>query len=175
MTPPTTDLRRSLGFMDLMLITIGTVIGSGIYLVPSVVLRQTGGNTALAFTVWAVAGFLSLLGALTYAELGAMKPEAGGLYAYLRDAFGPLPAFLYGWASFLVIASGSIAALAVAFANYLTPLLPFRVPGAVISVLVIVIVAALNVRGTRGSATVQNWTTTAKFGVLLILSSVRRP
>jgi APA family basic amino acid/polyamine antiporter len=172
MTPPTTDLRRSLGFTDLMLITIGTVIGSGIYLVPSVVLRQTGGNTGLAFTVWAVAGFLSLLGALTYAELGAMKPEAGGLYAYLRDAFGPLPAFLYGWASFLVIASGSIAALAVAFANYLTPLLPFRVPGAVISVLVIVIVAALNVRGTRGSATVQNWTTAAKFGVLLILSLV---
>ena len=172
MTPPTTDLRRSLGFTDLMLITIGTVIGSGIYLVPSVVLRQTGGNTGLAFTVWAVAGFLSLLGALTYAELGAMKPEAGGLYAYLRDAFGPLPAFLYGWASFVVIASGSIAALAVAFANYLTPLLPFRVPGAVISVLVIVIVAALNVRGTRGSATVQNWTTAAKFGVLLILSLV---
>ena len=61
---------------------------------PSLVLRQTGGHTGLAFTVWAVAGFLSLLGALTYAELGAMKPEAGGLYAYLRDAFGPLPAFL---------------------------------------------------------------------------------
>jgi basic amino acid/polyamine antiporter, APA family len=171
MTAPT-DLRRSLGFTDLMLITIGTVIGSGIYLVPSTVLRQTGGNTGLAFTVWAVAGVLSLLGALTYAELGAMKPEAGGLYAYLRDAFGPLPAFLYGWASFLVIASGSIAALAVAFANYLTPLLPFSVPGPVVSVVVIAIVAALNVRGTRGSATVQNWTTTAKFGVLLVLSLV---
>jgi APA family basic amino acid/polyamine antiporter len=158
--------------MDLMLITIGTVIGSGIYLVPSVVLRQTGGNTGLAFTVWAVAGVLSLLGALTYAELGAMKPEAGGLYAYLRDAFGPLPAFLYGWASFLVIASGSIAALAVAFSNYLQPLLPFHVPGRVISVVVIAVVAALNVRGTRGSATVQNWTTAAKFGVLLVLSLV---
>ena len=166
----TTELRRSLGFMDLMLITIGTVIGSGIYLVPSVVLRQTSGHTGLAFTVWAVAGFLSLLGALTYAELGAMKPEAGGLYAYLRDAFGPLPAFLYGWASFTVIASGSIAALAVAFANYLTPLLPFAVPGWLISVAVIAVVALLNVRGTRGSATVQNWTTSAKFGVLLVLS-----
>ena len=168
----TTELRRSLGFMDLMLITIGTVIGSGIYLVPSIVLRQTGGHTGLAFTVWAVAGFLSLLGALTYAELGAMKPEAGGLYAYLRDAFGPLPAFLYGWASFLVIASGSIAALSVAFANYLQPLLPFRVPGPVISVVVIVVVALLNVRGTRGSATVQNLTTTAKFGALFLLSLV---
>jgi APA family basic amino acid/polyamine antiporter len=171
MTAPN-ELRRSLGFTDLMLITIGTVIGSGIYLVPSGVLRQTGGHTGLAFTVWAVAGFLSLLGALTYAELGAMKPEAGGLYAYLRDAFGPLPAFLYGWASFLVIASGSIAALAVAFANYLSPLLPFRVPGPVISVAVILVVALINIRGTRGSATVQNWTTGAKFGVLFLLSLV---
>ena len=171
MTGPN-ELRRSLGFTDLMLITIGTVIGSGIYLVPSVVLRQTGGHTGLAFAVWAVAGFLSLLGALTYAELGAMKPEAGGLYAYLRDAFGPLPAFLYGWASFLVIASGSIAALAVAFANYLSPLLPFHVPGPVISVAVIVVVALINIRGTRGSATVQNWTTGAKFGVLFLLSLV---
>jgi len=171
MTGPN-ELRRSLGFTDLMLITIGTVIGSGIYLVPSLVLRQTGGHTGLAFTVWAVAGFLSLLGALTYAELGAMKPEAGGLYAYLRDAFGPLPAFLYGWASFLVIASGSIAALAVAFANYLSPLLPFRVPGPVISLAVILVVALINIRGTRGSATVQNWTTGAKFGVLFLLSVV---
>jgi len=171
MTGPN-ELRRSLGFTDLMLITIGTVIGSGIYLVPSGVMRQTAGHTGLAFTVWAVAGFLSLLGALTYAELGAMKPEAGGLYAYLRDAFGPLPAFLYGWASFLVIASGSIAALAVAFANYLSPLLPFQVPGPVISVAVIVVVALINIRGTRGSATVQNWTTGAKFGVLFLLSLV---
>jgi APA family basic amino acid/polyamine antiporter len=171
MTGPN-ELRRSLGFTDLMLITIGTVIGSGIYLVPSVVMRQTGGHTGLAFAVWAVAGVLSLLGALTYAELGAMKPEAGGLYAYLRDAFGPLPAFLYGWASFLVIASGSIAALAVAFANYLSPLLPFHVPGPVISVVVIAVVALINIRGTRGSATVQNWTTGAKFGVLLLLSVV---
>ena len=171
MTGPN-ELRRSLGFTDLMLITIGTVIGSGIYLVPSGVLRQTGGHTGLAFAVWAVAGFLSLLGALTYAELGAMKPEAGGLYAYLRDAFGPLPAFLYGWASFLVIASGSIAALAVAFANYLSPLLPFQVPGPVISVAVILVVALINIRGTRGSATVQNWTTGAKCGVLFLLSLV---
>jgi len=171
MTGPN-ELRRSLGFTDLMLITIGTVIGSGIYLVPSLVLRQTAGHTGLAFTVWAVAGFLSLLGALTYAELGAMKPEAGGLYAYLRDAFGPLPAFLYGWASFLVIASGSIAALAVAFANYLSPLLPFHVPGPVISLAVILVVALINIRGTRGSATVQNWTTGAKFGVLFLLSVV---
>jgi len=169
MTAPT-DLRRSLGFTDLFLITMGTVIGSGIYVVPSVVLRQTAGQTSLAMLVWAIAGVLSLLGALTYAELGAMKPEAGGLYAYLRDAFGPIPAFMYGWASFVVIASGSIAALAVAFANYLKPLLPFDVPGPLISVVTIAVVAVINVRGTRGSSSVQNWTTGAKVGALLILS-----
>jgi len=166
-------LRRSLGFTDLVLITMGTVIGSGIYLVPSLVLRQTGEQTTLALAVWAIAGVLSLLGALTYAELGAMRPEAGGLYAYIRDAFGPLPAFLYGWASFVVIASGSIAALAVAFANYLKPLIPgVPLPAWLISVITIVIVAAVNVRGTRDSATVQNWTTGAKVGVLTVLSLV---
>ena len=168
-----TGLRRSLGFTDLVLITMGTVIGSGIYLVPSLVLRQTGEQTTLALAVWAIAGVLSLLGALTYAELGAMRPEAGGLYAYIRDAFGPLPAFLYGWASFVVIASGSIAALAVAFANYLKPLIPgVPLPAPLISVLTIAVVAAVNVRGTRDSATVQNWTTGAKVGVLTLLSLV---
>ena len=166
-----TGLRRSLGFTDLVLITMGTVIGSGIYLVPSLVLRQTSEHTGLALAVWAIAGVLSLLGALTYAELGAMRPEAGGLYAYIRDAFGPLPAFLYGWSSFLVISSGSIAALAVAFSGYLGQLLPGTpVPTQVVSLAVIAIVAAINVRGTRNSASVQNWTTGAKVGVLTVLS-----
>ena len=74
--------------------------------------------------VWLAAGILSLLGALTYAEMGAMKPDAGGLYVYVRDTFGPLPAFLYGWTSFFVIASGSTATLAVAFSGYLSAFLP---------------------------------------------------
>ena len=166
-----TGLRRTLGFTDLVLITMGTVIGSGIFLVPSIVLRQTGSRTSLALTVWAVAGVLSLLGALTYAELGAMKPDAGGLYVYIRDAFGPLSAFLYGWTSFVVIASGSIATLAVAFAGYAGQVFPVgRVPAPVIAVAVIVVLAALNMRGTRKSATVQNWTTAAKVGALLLLS-----
>ena len=78
MTQPAA-LRRTLGFTDLVLITIGTVIGSGIYLVPSVVLRETGGRASVAMIIWAVGGVLSLLGALTYAELGAANPDAGGL------------------------------------------------------------------------------------------------
>jgi len=164
-------LRRTLGFRDLLLITIGTVIGSGIYLVPSVVLRQSAGNASVAILIWTVGGVLSLLGALTYAELGAANPDAGGLYVYLRDAFGPLTAFLYGWTSFVVIASGSVATLAVAFTNYLSQIVPLSGPAArIISVALIALLVVVNVRGTRNSATMQNWTTSAKVGVLTLLS-----
>lgn len=168
---PAGELRRSLGFTDLVLLAIGTVIGSGIFLVPSVVLRQTGGSTFSAMIVWVAAGVLSLLGALTYAELGAMKPEAGGLYAYIRDAFGALPAFLFGWTSFLVIGSGSIATLAVAFGGYATQLVPMGAWGARgMAVLVIAVTAVVNVLGTRRGATMQNWTTAAKVMGLVGLS-----
>lgn len=165
-------LRRLLGVTDLTLIAMGTVIGSGIYLVPAVVLRQTGASGP-AMLVWLLAGVLSLLGALTYAEMGAMKPEAGGLYVYVRDTFGPLPAFLYGWTSFFVIASGSTATLAVAFSGYLTEFIALTpLEARIVSIVMIVLIATLNVRGTRNSATVQNWTTGAKVGSLLVLSFV---
>ena len=164
-------LRRTLGFADLVLITVGTTIGSGIFLVPGIVLRETGAESGAALTIWAVAGVISLLGALTYAELGAMFPGAGGLYLYIRDAFGPLPAFLYGWTSFVVISSGSIAALAVAFSTYLGVVFPLGgFPAPLIAVLAIGAVAAINCLGTRKSATLQNWTTAAKMGGLLVLS-----
>ena len=113
------SLQRVLGLRDLILIVIGTVIGSGIFLVPGGVLRQSGGFVGPALVVWLVGGVLSLMGALTYGELGAMDPRAGGLYVYLRSAFGELPAFLYGWTSFLVIGSGSAATLAVSVNIYL--------------------------------------------------------
>jgi APA family basic amino acid/polyamine antiporter len=164
-------LRRTLGFKDLVFLTLGTVIGSGIFLVPAVVLRQTGGSLKIALAVWLIGGLLSFLGALTYAELGAMNPDAGGLYSYIRDAFGPLPAFLYGWASIAVIASGSIAALAVAFSNYLGQLIPIGPMSArVVSVVVIAVIALINIRGTRESSSVENWATGAKVGALLVLS-----
>ncbi|MEO7043329.1 MAG: amino acid permease [Gemmatimonadaceae bacterium] len=167
----TAQLRRTLGVTDLTLIAMGTVIGSGIYLVPGVVLRETGTQVGTALLVWVAAGILSYLGALTYAEMGAMKPDAGGLYTYIRDTFGPLPAFLYGWTSFFVIASGSVATLAVAFSGYFSQILPIGgVVGRLIAVAVIVAVAAINVRGTRNSATVQNWTTGAKLAGLVLFS-----
>jgi len=165
------NLQRTFSLKDLILIVIGTVIGSGIFIVPSVVLRQTDGSIGVAMSVWLAAGVLSFLGALTYAELGAMKPEAGGLYAYIRDAFGSLPAFLYGWTLFFVIGSGSVATLAVAFVSYLNQLTPLDPPiGRIVSILMIIIVAAINVIGTRKSASVQNWTTGIKVAAILIMS-----
>jgi APA family basic amino acid/polyamine antiporter len=165
------SLSRTLGFTDLVLITLGSVIGSGIFLVPSVVLRETGAQVGPAIVVWTVAGVLSLLGALTYAELGAMKPDAGGLYVFIRDAFGPLTAFLYGWTSFFVIASGSIAALAVAFSSYFQKILPIGgTESRIVAIAVIAIIAATNIAGTRKGATLQNWTTIAKVAGLASLS-----
>jgi len=171
-TVDATGLRRTLGFTDLVMLTVGTVIGSGIFLVPSVVLKHTGGQTGPAMLVWVIAGVLSLLGALTYAELGAMKPEAGGLYVYIRDAFGPLPAFLYGWTAFFVIASGSLATLAVAFSGYFSQIVPMSVGASrVLAVTVILVTAVINILGTRKSATVQNLTTGLKVAALAILSA----
>ena len=152
---------------------IGTVIGSGIFLVPGGVLRQAGGHAGPALIVWIVGGVLSLLGALAYGELGAMNPAAGGLYVYLRDAFGPLTAFLYGWTFFLVIATGSAATLAVASGSYLQQFVPLGQLGQKLAAVgLLAIVAAINVRSTRRSADVQNWSTAVKVAALLIMSAV---
>jgi len=170
---PDRTLTRVLGLRDLILIVVGTVIGSGIFLVPGGVLRQTGGHAGPALLVWIVGGALSLLGALAYGELGAMNPAAGGLYVYLRDAFGPLTAFLYGWTFFLVIATGSAATLAVASTNYLQQFVALGPIGQKLAaVALLAVVAAINVRSTRRSADVQNWSTAIKVGALLVMSSV---
>lgn len=165
-------LKRTLNLYDLIMIVIGTVIGSGIFIVPAVVLRQTEGSVGLAMLVWSVAGVLSLLGALTYGELGAMRPEAGGLYVYIREAFGALPAFLYGWTLFFVIASGSVATLAVAFSSYLNQLVSLsEITSRAVAIVMILVVMLINIRGTRQSANVQNWTTITKAGALLLMST----
>jgi APA family basic amino acid/polyamine antiporter len=168
----TATLERTLGLRDLILLIIGTVIGSGIFIVPGAVLRQVQGGVGLAMLVWFAGGILSLLGALTYGELAAMNPKAGGIYIYIRDCFSPLPAFLYGWTLFLVISSGSIATLAVAFSGYLGEIVPLTpVLSKLIAVGMIVIVTVINVLGTRESANVQNWTTAIKVSAILIMSA----
>ena len=166
-------LNRTLTLRDLILIVIGTVIGSGIFLVPGLVIRQTGGSIGVALLVWLAAGVLSLLGALTYGEMGAAKPDAGGLYVYLRDALGPLPAFLYGWTMFFVIGSGSCATLAVAFTNYLGQFVALPPVAAKIgAVLMIAVVMVINVRGTRQGANVQGVATAIKVAGILIMSAM---
>src|SRR2546429_9864904 len=122
------ELLRTLRLRDLFLLFIGSVIGSGIFRTPGPILRQVGGSVGVALLVWIAGGILSLLGALTYAELAASNPEAGGLYCYIRDGFGRAPAFLYGWCLFLVIASGSVAALARGFSEYFAQVVPI-LPG----------------------------------------------
>ena len=155
----------------LLLLFIGSVIGSGIFLTPGLILRQLNGSVGFSLLVWVVGGVLSLLGALTYAELSATNPEAGGLYCFIRDGFGRMAAFLYGWSLFLVIASGTIAALARAFTRYLAEIIPLSATGAtVVSVVMIAVVTAVNVWGTRKSSDLQNWTTLIKTLLIVVLS-----
>src|SRR5207245_1275725 len=168
------ELRRVLGLRDLVLIVVGTTIGSGIFLVPGAVLRQSGSDLGVALLVWVVGSVLALLGALTFGELGAMLPDAGGSYVYVREAFGPLPAFLLGWTLFLAISTGSTATLAVAFANYLGELAPLGpVTRKLVGVAMIGAVAAVNIRGVRHASTVQNWSTAVKVGAILALAADR--
>lgn len=168
------SLRRTLGTTDLTLLVIGNVIGSGIFLVPSSVLSQSGGSVTAASLVWLVGGVLSLLGALSYGELASMSQEgSGGLYGFIRDGFGRFPAFLYGWTLFFVIGAGTIATLAVAAANYmgqfaeLAPLAKKAIAMALIAIMMVI-----NVRGTRESASVQNAAVVIKVGAILAMSVV---
>jgi APA family basic amino acid/polyamine antiporter len=166
-------LLRTLTVRDLFLLFIGGVIGSGIFLTPGLILRQLNGSVGYSLLVWIVGGALSLLGALTYAELAATNPEAGGLYCFIRDGFGRVSAFLYGWCLFLVIASGSVAALARAFTEHLAEIIPLTaLSKTVLSVAMIAVVTAVNVWGTRKSSNLQNWTTLIKVGIIVILSAI---
>ncbi|HEY6060173.1 MAG TPA: amino acid permease [Gemmatimonadales bacterium] len=162
------ELARTLRQGDLVLVVIGTVIGSGIWLVPGTVLRNTAVDPGVALLVWLAGGICSLLGALTFAELGALYPDAGGTYTYVREAFGRFPAFLLGWALFLAINTGSTATLAVAFATYAGELVSLGPVGRkVLPVLMIIAVSAVNIRGVRHAATVQNWSTAVKVAAIL--------
>src|SRR5437773_10376168 len=109
-----TGLLRELGVSHAGAVVVGTIIGSGIFLVPSEMMQAVG-SAQLVYLAWIVGGLLSFFGAMTYAELGAMKPQAGGEYVYIRDGYGPLAAFLYAWTWFLIAKPASIATLATGF------------------------------------------------------------
>src|SRR5689334_5238958 len=118
-----TGFVRGLGLLDSTMIVAGSMIGSGIFIVPAEIARQVG-SAGWLLMVWVVTGLLTVAAALSYGELAAMMPKAGGQYVYLREAWSPLWGFLYGWTLFLVIQTGTIAAVAVGFARYLGVLVP---------------------------------------------------
>jgi len=178
-------LVRGLGRWDATFLTVGSVIGTGIFITTADIARVLP-HQGMILLVWAVGGLLTLAGALTYAELGALFPRAGGMYHFLKEAYGPFWGFLFGWACFLIIMSGGIAALAVAFGEYLGSFVPpfstgnilFSLPvgswswtvsgGQVAAAFAILLLTAVNYVGLREGAGVQNFLTVFRIGAIVV-------
>src|SRR5213595_71150 len=172
---------RGLGLLDSTMLVAGSMIGSGIFIVSAIIARQVG-SPGWLLVVWIVTGLLTLMAALSYGELAAMMPKAGGQYVYLREAYSPLWGFLYGWTLFLVIQTGTIAAVAVGFARYVGVLVPSISPNVwivhpialgskyaislsvqqLVGVLMIVFLTFINTLGVRLGKLIQNIFTSAK-------------
>jgi basic amino acid/polyamine antiporter, APA family len=167
--PEVQTLPREIGILGCTAIVVGTIIGSGIFLVPHNVAQQVGSVFSL-YMVWIVGGALALAGALSLAELGAAMPEAGGIYVYLRESYGKLIAFLYGWGSLLVIDAGSAATLGVAFGIYASGFLPLTsLEQKVLAGVVIAVLTLINILGVKKGTAVQTIFTIAKLGGLVII------
>jgi basic amino acid/polyamine antiporter, APA family len=186
LTEASSELKRSLGLFDSTMIVAGSMIGSGIFIVSAEMARNVGSPGWLLLS-WLITGVLTLTAALSYGELAAMMPHAGGQYVYLREAYSPLWGFLYGWTLFMVIQTGTIAAVGVAFARYLGVLWPaisetsYLIPpihlsegyavslstAQLVAILVILFLTWTNSNGIRYGKTVQNIFTVAKIGSLL--------
>src|SRR2546429_2012482 len=162
------DLKRQLGLLDSTMINVGTIIASAIFIVPSAI-AATLQATGPAILVWIVGGVVSLLGALSVAELGAAMPHAGGQYVYLTRAYGPASGFLYGWASGVVINPASIAAIAVGVATYCGFFVPLAGAGIkAVAVGSIGALTALNCLGGRVGGITQNVRTLIKMARLVV-------
>src|SRR5213594_1908180 len=166
---------RAIGLFDGTMIVVGSMIGSGIFIVAADIARQTGSAAGVIFA-WIITGFLTIAAALSYGELAALFPRAGGQYIYLREAYSPLWGFLYGWTLFLVIQTGTIAAVAVGFARYLGVLFPSISPNTwiiypialgsklavslsvqqFVAILMVVLITFLNTLGVRLGKLIQN-------------------
>jgi APA family basic amino acid/polyamine antiporter len=183
-----TGFVRELGLLDSTMIVAGSMIGSGIFIVPAEITRQVGSGGWLLM-VWVVTGLLTVSAALSYGELAAMMPKAGGQYVYLREAYSPLWGFLYGWTLFLVIQTGTIAAVAVGFSRFLGVLFPSISPDSywiapinlsgsyalslstqqLVAILLLIFLTFLNTRGIRLGKMIQNLFTSAKTASLFVL------
>ena len=179
------SLVRGLSLLDSVLLLVGGIIGSGIFLTSGQVAEQVR-RPSLFILVWIAGGLISLLACFAFAELGAIFPDAGGQYVYLREAYGEVPAFLYGWMTFAVTTTGSVAALAVGFSQYLGAVAPIAESSRVIftvggwaftrghfvSLLAIALITLVNVLGLRRGAVLQNAATWMKFGAIAIFVSL---
>ena len=167
--PEQPQLLRALGLWETTAIVMGIMIGSAIFIVPAEVTREVGSERA-ALSVWIISGLLSLFGALSFAELAAMFPQAGGQYVYLREAYGHLVSFLCGWTFFLAVQSGGISTVAVGFAQYLADFFPIS-PGEqkLAGSLAILVLTAINYRGVREAGWLQSILTGAKVGAMVAL------
>ncbi|MDD8025123.1 MAG: amino acid permease [Acidobacteriota bacterium] len=174
------EFKRDLNLFDSTMIIIGSMIGSGIFIVSADIAR-TVGSPGLLILVWVITGLVTLIGALSYGELAGMMPHAGGIYVYLREAYSPLIAFLFGWTLFLVIQTGTIAAVAVAFAkfsgvlfpavgetNILLTLFGLKISAAqILAIASIAVLTWVNLRGVRTGKRVQNSFTVVKIATLI--------
>jgi APA family basic amino acid/polyamine antiporter len=186
-----TEFRRGLGLYDSTMVVVGSMIGSGIFIVSADMARNVG-SAGWLLAAWLVAGMLTVVGALSYGELAAMMPRAGGQYVYLREAFSPMSGFLYGWTLFLIIQTGTIAAVAVGFARYSGVLWPWIADDRylvapvhlttgyalslsttqLVAIALIALLTWTNTRGLEYGRIVQNVFTTAKTGALIALIAV---
>jgi APA family basic amino acid/polyamine antiporter len=161
-------LVRRLGAFDATMLVMGGIIGSGIFVNPAEVARQVG-TPALIVGVWLIGGLIAVAGAFVYAELASRRPEVGGQYAYLRDAWGPMPAFLYGWSLLLVIQSGGMAAVAIIFADHFLELTNWPIPAGAVAAGAIALLTAINCLGVRAGSNVQSGLMVLKILVIAAL------
>ncbi|WP_294122407.1 amino acid permease [Sphingomonas sp.] len=166
--PASHGLARRLGPFDATMLVMGGIIGSGIFVNPAEVARYVDAPW-LIVGVWVLGGLIAMAGALVYAELADRRPYVGGQYAYLRDAFGATPAFLYGWSLLLVIQSGGMAAVAITFARYFGELTALAFPDSVVAVAVLLLLMAINCLGVRAGGTVQSGLMVLKIAAIALL------
>src|SRR5918999_75136 len=171
-TPPAEPgLARRLNAFDATMLVMGGIVGAGIFVNPHVVARHVQ-SPALILGAWVVGGVIALIGAFIYAELAALRPAVGGVYAYIRDAFHPLAAFLYGWTLLLVVQSGGMAAVAVTFARYFNELTGALAPEQAIAVASLALLTAINWAGVRAGSNVQSALMVLKIVAILALVTI---